>query len=73
MHGLVVVVSGFSRTSIFSEPLYFEVLGITKDIHALPQVKYMIKNLDITKPRHHGHTLLVPRSFAVSTILDKKC
>ena len=45
-------VSSSSLLDITVEPLYSEVLGIKNDFFIPVIVKYMEKNLDITKPRY---------------------
>ena len=42
---------------ITKENLYNEVLGITKDFLYPVMVKYIKKDLDITKPRYSEHVL----------------
>ena len=44
----------------FNEPLYNEVLGLTNDFLIPIIVRYMKKNLDITKPRYNEQILSVP-------------
>ena len=51
----------------YNEPLYNEVLDIANDfLYPSIIVKYMEKNLDITKPRYSEQILPVPWSFVIS-------
>ena len=51
---------------ITKENLYNEVLGITKDFLYPVMVKYIKKDLDMTKPRYSEHVLPVPWPFNIS-------
>ena len=44
----------------YDEPLYSGVLGIMNDFYTPAVVKYLEKNLDITKPRYSEQILPVP-------------
>ena len=44
----------------FNEPLYNEVIDLTNDFLIPIIVRYMKKNLDITKPRYNEQILSVP-------------
>ena len=56
----------FTVESRYNQPLYNEVLHITNNFFTPVIVKYMKKNLDITKPRYSEQILPVPWHFVIS-------
>ena len=64
--GLLKINKTYTVEPRYNEPLYNEVLGITNNFLFIPAiVKYMKKNLDITKPRYSKQILPVPWPFVV--------
>ena len=63
---IIISMAGLKRYN--QEPLYNEILGTTirKIFFTTIIVKYMKKNLDITKPRYSEQILLIPWPFVIS-------